>query len=96
MTRNASEALHLQTIGLKLNQGDEVIITTQEHPAGLRPWMFRKKQDGITVKPVYIPSPLTSVSNTVSRIADSISPKTKAISFCHVTRGGHLYPVKKL
>ena len=96
LTRNASEALHLQAIGLKLNQGDEVIITTQEHPAGLRPWMFRKKQDGITVKPVFIPSPLTSVSNTVSRIADSISSKTKAISFCHVTRGGHLYPVKKL
>jgi len=96
LTRNASEALHMQTTGLKLKQGDEVIITTQEHPAGLGPWMYRQERDRIKVKQIFIPSPLTSESDVVERFSEAITPKTKALSFCHVTRGGHLYPVKQL
>ena len=96
LTRNASEALHLQAIGLELKHGDEVIITTQEHPAGHRPWMFRKEHEGVRVKEVFIPSPLDSEDDVVSRVEEAISRKTKALSFCHVTRGGHRYPVKKL
>ena len=96
LTRNASEALHLQAIGLELKRGDEVIITTQEHPAGHRPWMFRKEHEGVRVKEVFIPSPLDSEDDVVSRGEEAISRKTKALSFCHVTRGGHRYPVKKL
>ncbi|NIV74810.1 MAG: aminotransferase class V-fold PLP-dependent enzyme, partial [Gammaproteobacteria bacterium] len=30
------------------------------------------------------------------RIADALTPRTRAIAFCHVTRGGHRYPVKAL
>ena len=96
LTRNASEALHLQAIGVLLDPGDEVIITSQEHPAGLSPWMYREKKDGIVIKRVFIPSPLTSDSDVLERFSSTITSKTKAISFCHVTRGGHRYPVKKL
>ena len=96
LTRNASEALHIQATGLILKPGDEVIITTQEHPAGLGPWMYRQERDGIKVKQVFIPSPLTSESDVEERLSQAITPKTKALSFCHVTRGGHVYPVKQL
>ena len=96
LTRNASEALHLQTIGAKLKAGDEVVITSQEHPAGLKPWEYRAKKDGIIIKKVFVPSPLISENDVVERLSNSITPKTKAISFCHITRGGHLYPVKKI
>ena len=96
LTRNASEALYLQTIGTQLQPGDEVIITSQEHPAGLKPWEYRSQKDGIIIKKVFIPSPLTSESDVVDRLSSSITSKTKAISFCHITRGGHLYPVKKI
>ena len=96
LTRNASEALHLQAIGVQLDPGDEVIITSQEHPAGLNPWMYRGEKDGIIIKRVFIPSPLKSESDVIERFSSAITSKTKAISFCHVTRGGHRYPVKKL
>ena len=96
LTRNASEALHLQTIGAKLKAGDEVVITSQEHPAGLKPWEYRAKKDGIIIKKVFVPSPLINENDVVERLSNSITPKTKAISFCHITRGGHLYPVKKI
>ena len=96
LTRNASEALHLQTTGLILKEGDEVIVSTQEHPAALKPWMRRKVKNNIKVKKVFIPSPLISERDVVNRLSSAITSKTKAISFCHVTRGGHKYPVKKI
>ncbi len=96
LTRNASEALDIQAHSVKLKRGDEIIISSQEHPAGLRPWLVRQRNDGIKIKTVFIPSPLQSVTDTVSRLSNAITSKTKAISFCHVTRGGHLYPVKEI
>jgi isopenicillin-N epimerase len=96
LTRNATEALHLQTIGLDLAPGDEVVVTTQEHPAGNKPWMYRAAHHGVSVREVFIPSPLEETADTVRRFAEAIGPRTKAVAFCHVTRGGHRYPVKAI
>jgi selenocysteine lyase/cysteine desulfurase len=96
LTRNATEALHLQTIGLDLRRGDEVLMTTQEHPAGAKPWRYRQARDGIAVKEVFIPSPFDSPDQVVELIAVQITDRTRALAFCHVTRGGHVYPVKEL
>ena len=96
LTRNATEALHLQAIGLDLAPESEVMITTQEHPSGHRPWMFRKIREGISVNEVFIPSPLVSGNEVVDRLEDAITARTRAISFCHVTRGGHRYPVERI
>ena len=90
LTRNASEALFLQTLGMVLNRGDEVVLSTQEHPAALKPWKHREIKDGIILKYVFIPSPLISKRDVVSRLMSAVTPKTKAMSFCHVTRGGHI------
>ena len=43
LTRNATEALHLSALGIDLRPGDEVVFTTQEHPAGRRPWQLRAR-----------------------------------------------------
>lgn len=96
LTHNASEALHLAASSLALKSGDEVLITTQEHPAGRKPWRYRVARHGIIVTEVPIPSPFERESDVVERMASRITPRTKAIAFCHVTRGGHLYPVKQL
>lgn len=96
LTRNATEALHIQALGLDLNTGDEVLLTSQEHPAGSKPWRYRQARTGITLREVFVPSPLESPERTVELIAEQISTRTRAIVFCHVTRGGHLYPVKEL
>ncbi|MGY8777351.1 MAG: aminotransferase class V-fold PLP-dependent enzyme [Longimicrobiales bacterium] len=96
LTRNATEALHLQTSGLRLGPGDEVLITTQEHPAGARPWRLRAAREGIRVVEVPIPSPLPPPPELVERMESAVSRRTRAIAFCHVTRGGHLYPVAEL
>ena len=96
LTRNATEALHLQTLSAALRPGDEVLITTQEHPAGHKPWMLRAARHGLEVREVFIPSPLISAEDVVSRFAAEVTDRTRAIAFCHVTRGGHRYPVSEL
>ena len=96
LTRNATEGLHLQAVGVILDAGDEILITTQEHPAGLKPWMFRQERHGVRVTEVFIPSPFGSPVEVVERMESAITPRTKAIAFCHATRGGHLYPVRAL
>lgn len=96
LTRNATEALHLQALGLDLRAGDEVVTTTQEHPAGIKPWRYRAVRHGVLIREVLIPSPFATPDDVVDRIAAAIGPRTRAIAFCHVTRGGHLYPVREL
>ncbi len=96
LTRNATESLHLAATGLKLRRGDHVIVTTQEHPAGRQPWRYREAKHGISVSEVFVPSPLEDHDSVVASIKGAITSQTRAIAFCHVTRGGHLYPVKEL
>ncbi len=96
LTRNASEALHLAAFGVRLRQGDEVLVTSQEHPAGLRPWEVRAERDGVRVNRVAVPSPFESPGQVVALVRDAITPATRVVAFCHVTRGGHLYPVRQL
>lgn len=96
LSRNATEALHLQAMGLLLEEGDEVLITTQEHPAGSGPWRLRASRKEIRLREVFIPSPFGSPGEVVELVRAALTPRTRAIAFCHVTRGGHLYPVKEL
>lgn len=96
LTRNATEALHMGAIGVRLQPGDEVLMTTQEHPAGSRPWDYRATHHGVKVRKVFIPSPFETAEEVVQLVEEAFTPLTRVIAFCHVTRGGHLYPVRRL
>ena len=96
LTRNATEALHLSAAGFDLRPGDEVILTTQEHPAGRRPWQLRAARDGVATRELFVPSPLPGAEEVVKAFEAALTPRTRVVAFCHVTRGGHLYPVRRL
>ena len=96
LARNATEGLYHIVNGLDLAPGDRVLMTTQEHPSAVRPWSVRAERDGIEVREVHIPSPLVGADDILERISAAIDGRTKVLFFCHVTRGGYLYPVKRL
>ncbi len=96
LTRNASEALHMGAVGIDLQPGDEVLITSQEHPAGRRPWEYRAARHGVRVNTVFVPSPFESAEQVTELVEAALTPATRVVAFCHVTRGGHLYPVRAL
>jgi len=96
LTRNATEALHMGAVGARMLPGDEILMTTQEHPAGSRPWEYRAARDGVKVSKVFIPSPFETGEQVVGLVEEALTPATRVLAFCHVTRGGHLYPVRRL
>ena len=81
LTRNATEALHLAAVGLDLGPGDEVLLTSQEHPAGRAPWDFLERTRGVRINEVFIPSPFASGDDVVSRMSDALTPNTRVMAF---------------
>ena len=75
LTRNASEALHMGAVGVRLAPGDEVLVTSQEHPAGRRPWDYRAARHGVKVNTVFIPSPFESEAQVAGLVEDAITPR---------------------
>ena len=96
LTRGTSEGLYLLANGMELQPGDEIVTTTHEHPGGLTPWLVRAERSGIVVRQVAIPSPIVSPEQPLEALSRALSPRTKVLFFCHVTRGGLIYPVKEL
>ena len=96
LARNATEGLYHIVNGLDLSPGDRILMTTQEHPSAVRPWQVRAERDGVEIEEVHIPSPLAGEDDILERVSAAIDERTKVLFFCHVTRGGYLYPVKRL
>lgn len=95
-TQNASQGLQSIAAGIPLKRGDEVLTTSHEHPAGIRPWRRRAQFDGIVVHEILMPSPLPPKEEILERISARMTPRTRALFFCQVTRGGLLNPTKEL
>src|SRR5688572_25346798 len=96
LARGASEGLYWIAAGARLKAGEEVVTTSQEHPAGLTPWLIRAQRDGIVVRQVPMPSPLESEADIVGRLSRAFTQRTRVLFFSHVTRGGMLYPARAL
>lgn len=97
LTRNATQGLSVIANGIRMESGDEVLMTSDEHIAGIQPWTRRARRFGIQVNQVQIPSPPKSKQEVVDLFEQALTPRTKVVFFCHVTRGpGLLYPVREL
>ena len=82
-TRNATESNSIITAGLKLKEGDEVIIDSHAHPGGSFPWLNRQKRHGVKLK-IFEPDAET-MEGSVERIQRLITPRTKCIQISHIT-----------
>ncbi len=95
VVRNASEAMEILILGLDLARGDEVIVTNQNYGRMLTAWDQRVRRDGIVIKEVSFPVPLTDPSVLVKRIEAAITPRTKAIELTHITNlTGQILPIR--
>ena len=97
ITRNTTEGINFVVSGLDLGQGDEVILSTMEHPGGTHPWRLKAKRYGITIKEVPIGFPPKSVDEFVASFEKEITLRTKVISISHtVYISGLISPIKEL
>ncbi len=97
ITRNTTEGLNFVANGLDLAKGDEVILSTMEHPGGTHPWRLKEKRFGIKIKEVPIGLPPSSVDEFVDGFKKAITPRTRVIGISHtVYISGLISPLKEL
>ncbi|UCC71375.1 MAG: aminotransferase class V-fold PLP-dependent enzyme [Gemmatimonadota bacterium] len=97
LTRNTTEGMNFVANGLDLGPGDEVVMSSMEHPAGIHPWRLKAKRYGITVTDVPIGLPPQSVEEITDAFERAITPRTKVISISHtVYISGLIAPIKEL
>ena len=97
ITRNASESMETLIFGIDLKPGDEVVVTDQNYPRMLTSWAQRTRRDGIVVKKISFPVPMTSPDGFLERITAAITPKTRVIELPQVTNlTGQVLPIREV
>ena len=95
--RNTSEAMEAVQFGLPLKRGDEVVTTTHDYPRMLRTWEQRSRRDGVVVRKVPVPVPLSNPEELVGAIVGAITPRTRLVMCCHmVDLTGQVLPVRAI
>ena len=96
ITRNTTEGTTVLTHGLDMKPGDEVLITSYEHPSLRETRMRHARRFGYTVKEVKFPMPPTKMQ-IIDAFQAAITPKTRVIHFANPLGGyGCFMPVKEL
>jgi selenocysteine lyase/cysteine desulfurase len=78
-TRSTTEGMKVFCRGLDLAPGDEVLMSTHEHPGGYGPWRAREDRDGVVVRTVDIPAPPESAAQVIDICERAIRPETKVL-----------------
>ena len=90
-TRSTTEGMNYVARGLDLRAGDEVLMSTHEHPGGAMPWVALKDERGIRIR---LFEPATTAEENYDRIARSIGPRTRVLMISHMTcTTGTVFPV---
>jgi isopenicillin-N epimerase len=82
---NATVALNIAARSLKLQPGDEVLITDHEYGAIERVWRFVCAQTGARLVTQPIPLPLTSADDFVEALWAGVTPRTRVVCLSHIT-----------
>ncbi len=80
--RNATDGVNIVVWGLDWKEGDEVIISDQEHPAMNNPWHYRQACGGPKVKVFHVDG---DPDATLHNVRSLITPRTRMITSSHVT-----------
>jgi selenocysteine lyase/cysteine desulfurase len=95
--RNTTEGMNFVSNGLDMQEGDEVLLSSMEHPGGTHPWKIKEKRYGIKITEVPIGLPPKSVDEFVGAFERAITPKTRVISVSHtVYISGLIAPIREL
>tara|TARA_Y100000031_G_scaffold53437_2_gene61013 strand:- start:996 stop:2306 length:1311 start_codon:yes stop_codon:yes gene_type:complete len=78
-TRSTTEGMKVFCRGLDLNPGDDVLMSSHEHPGGYGPWRAREDRDGVVVRTVDIPAPPESAAQVIDICERAIRPETKVL-----------------
>jgi isopenicillin-N epimerase len=97
LTHNTTEGMNTIANGLDLKPGDEVLLSSQEHPGGTFCWMQKQARFGIIVRRVELPIPPGGPGQLVDAFRAAIGPDTRVISFSGcTTQTGLIMPIREI
>jgi hypothetical protein len=92
LTRNTSESLQTVQLGLPLERGDEIVITTQDYPRMITAWKQRAARDGVVLRFVRLPVPPPSLDDLYDRLITAVTPRTRLLL---PQPDGQIFPVQR-
>jgi selenocysteine lyase/cysteine desulfurase len=81
-THSISEGLNIISEGIDWKEGDEVVVSDQEHPSGYMPWALRLQQYGVILKQFSL---LPEPEGMVDRLRQILTDRTRVVALSHVT-----------
>jgi selenocysteine lyase/cysteine desulfurase len=97
ITRNTSESNNLVSTGIDLKEGDEVVLSSDNHPSNHAAWQQKAKRYGFKVIDVPTPNPHPGFEHYVEAFTKAITPRTKVIGITHLTSTvGDVFPAKEI
>jgi len=95
--RNATEALDTIILNLKLEKGDEVVVTNYDYPNMKNAWLMRERRDGVKLIWVSVPLNIENDDQLVELFASAFTSKTKVVHITHIINWtGQILPAKKI
>lgn len=93
-TRNATEGMNIIARGIPLEPGDEILMTTHEHPGGAMPWLGRAQDDDLRVR---LFEPKATAEEVLEQIDRELTPRTRVIAISHITMTiGQVLPIREI
>lgn len=97
INRNSSEALETIIFGLRLQAGDEVVLTKQDYPNMIHAYEQRAHREGIVLKWLNFDLPLEDDDFIVQEFVKAFTPKTKVVHITHVINWmGQVLPARQI
>ena len=97
INRNSSEALETIIFGLRLNAGDEIVLSKQDYPNMINAWKQREHRDGIVLKWLDFDFPIEDKSVIVEQFKSAFTAKTKLVHITHIINwNGQVLPAKEI
>lgn len=97
VNRNSSEALETIIFGLRLQAGDEVVLTKQDYPNMINAWKQREHRDGLVLKWLNFKFPIEDKRQIVDAFVDAFTDKTRVVHITHMINWmGQILPVKEI
>lgn len=94
LTGNATDGIALVAAGLAWREGDEVIVSDQEHPAMAVPFAHAARRRGVKVRPYRVS---WDPGESLCSIRSLLTPRTRLVATSHVTSPyGIRLPVREI
>jgi L-cysteine/cystine lyase len=82
LTHSTSEGISIVAWSRNWQEGDEVVLSNQEHPANVVPWFVLRDRFGIVIREI----DLDAGTHLIDEVRSVLSPRTRLVSLSHVSR----------